>query len=65
MTGHQNVSDILNQRGVDHAQRETALLLVQADGQPVWLLGHRIDRRSALPEKGKARQILSLTWTPA
>ena len=65
MTGHQNVSDILNQRGVDHAQRETALLLVQADGQPVWLLGHRIDRRSALPENGKARQILSLTWTPA
>ena len=50
---------------MDHAQRETALLLVQADGQPVWLLGHRIDRRSALPENGKARQILSLTWTPA
>lgn len=65
MTGSQSVSDILTQRGVDHALRKQALLLTQSDGRAAWLVGHRIDRRAALPNTGSAIRTLSLTWTPA
>ena len=52
MDGHR-VSDILDRRGVAHGAR-SALMVVQANGCPAWLVGHRIDRRAALPHPGGA-----------
>ena len=66
MDGHQNVSDILNRRGVAHSARSAALMVVQANGCPAWLVGHRIDRRAALPHpEGSRGPVLLLTWQPA
>ena len=66
MEGQQSISDILTQRKVPHVDRDHALLVVQADGRPVWLVGHRIDRRTALPLDGNpADRVLCLTWDPA
>lgn len=66
MDGHQNVSDILNRRGVAHGARPAALMVMQANGCPAWLVGHRIDRRAALPRpEGNQGPVLLLTWQPA
>lgn len=64
MQGSQSVSDILTQRGVDHTRRKDALLVTQANGRAAWLVGHRIDRRAALPNAGPIPRMLSLSWTP-
>ena len=64
MDGHQSVADILTQRKVAHGDRPSALLLEDALGTAVWLVGHRIDRRAALPaawpEDGL--EVLTLRW---
>lgn len=64
MDGHQSVADILTQRKVAHGDRPSALLLEDALGTAVWLVGHRIDRRNALPtvwpEDGL--EVLTLRW---
>ena len=64
MDGHQSVADILTQRKVAHGDRPSALLLEDGLGTPVWLVGHRIDRRAALPaawpEDGM--EVLTLRW---
>lgn len=67
MEGQQSVSDILTQRKVPHASRSQVLLLEDAEQYPVWLVGHRIDRRVALPETVSARgiDVLNLHWFPA
>ena len=67
MEGHQSVADILTQRKVGHADRPSALLLEDAGGMPVWLVGHRIDRRAALPDAWPedGLDLLTLRWVPA
>ena len=67
MDGHQSVADILTQRKVAHADRSSALLLEEASGMPVWLVGHRIDRRAALPNAWPedGLDVLTLRWVPA
>ena len=67
MTGKQNVSDVLTQRKVPHASRSQVLLLEDAEQHPAWLLGHRIDRRVALPDAVSLAglDILTLHWFPA
>ena len=67
MDGHQSVADILTQRKVAHADRPSALLLEEAGGMPVWLVGHRIDRRAALPDAWPedGLDLLTLRWDPA
>ena len=67
MKGQQSVSDILTQRKVPHLFRSQVLLLEDAEGSPAWLVGHRIDRRVALPERGLSRNldVLYLHWSPA
>ena len=66
MEGHQTVSDILTQRKVPHALRSDVLLLEDAVGLPAWLVGHRIDRRAALPGTSDAQDlhVLTLRWHP-
>ena len=67
MDGHQSVADILSQRKVAHADRSSALLIEEASGMPVWLVGHRIDRRAALPNAWPedGLDVLTLHWVPA
>lgn len=66
MKGSQKASDILTQRGVAHSHRQGALIVVASDGQPLWLVGHRIDRRAALPaEDQRTGRVLCMTWNPA
>ena len=67
MDGQQSVSDILTQRKVLHASRSQVLLLEDAEQHPAWLVGHRIDRRVALPETVSPRglDVLTLHWFPA
>ena len=65
MKGSQNVSDILTQRKVPASQRQHQWLLLNSAGQPLWLVGHRIDRRAALPlplDKGQYRRLLRMSW---
>ena len=64
MDGHQSVADILTQRKVAHADRPSALLVEDASGMPVWLVGHRIDRRAALPDAWPedGLDLLTLRW---
>ena len=64
--GHQTVADILTQRKVAHADRPSALLIEDAGGIPVWLVGHRIDRRAALPDAWPedGLNLLTLRWVP-
>ena len=66
MDGQQTVSDILTQRKVPHASRPQMLLLEDAEQHPAWLVGHRIDRRVALPEtvSPTGLDILTLHWFP-
>ena len=64
MDGHQSVADILTQRKVANGDRPSALLLEDALGTAVWLVGHRIDRRAALPTAWPkdGLEILTLRW---
>ena len=64
MDGHQSVADILTQRKVAHGDRPSALLLEDAHGTAVWLVGHRIDRRVALPTEWPedGLEVLTLRW---
>ena len=64
MDGHQSVADILTQRKVAHGDRPSALLLEDALGTAVWLVGHRIDRRAALPAAWPkdGLEVLTLRW---
>jgi len=66
MDGHQSVADTLTQRKVAHGDRPSALLLEDASGMPVWLVGHRIDRRAALPDAWPedGLNLLTLRWVP-
>ena len=64
MDGHQSVADILTQRKVAHGDRPSALLLEDVCGMPIWLVGHRIDRRAALPTAWPegGLEVLTLRW---
>jgi tRNA(Ile)-lysidine synthase len=64
MDGHQSVADILTQRKVANGDRPSALLLEDALGTAVWLVGHRIDRRAALPTAWPkdGLEVLTLRW---
>ena len=64
MDGHQSVADILTQRKVAHGDRPSALLIEDALGTAVWLVGHRIDRRAALPAAWPkdGLEVLTLRW---
>lgn len=67
MQGSQSVSDILTQRKVPASQRQTQWLVQDKTGQPLWLVGHRIDRRAALPrpfDPSQGQRVLRLCWTP-
>ena len=64
MEGHQSVADILTQRKVTHSNRPSTLLLEDACEKPVWIVGHRIDRRAALPDAWPedGLDLLTLRW---
>lgn len=67
MQGSQSVSDILTQRKVPSSKRQIQWVIQDNVGQPLWLVGHRIDRRAALPQPldpTRGQQVLRLVWTP-
>ena len=67
MTGTQSVSDVLTQRKVSASLRQHQWMVVDHTGQPLWLVGHRIDRRAALPQPidpAHGRGVLRLSWSP-
>jgi len=67
MTGSQSVSDILTQRKTPASQRQNQWLVQDETGQPLWLVGHRIDRRAALPkpfDPSQGHRVLRMCWKP-
>lgn len=52
MNGSKLVSDFLTDRKVSLAERRAQLVLADADGRILWVVGHRIDGRVALHGEG-------------
>jgi len=67
MSGSQSVSDILTQRKVPASERHRQWVLQDDSGHLIWLVGHRIDQRAALPKPSDSTQnmrVLRLHWKP-
>ena len=53
MHGTKLVSDFFNDNNFTTFQKKTTLILVDSDGQIVWIVGHRIDDRFKITDKTK------------
>lgn len=53
MHGTKLVSDLFNDNNFTTFQKKTTLILVDNDGQIVWIVGHRIDDRFKITDKTK------------
>lgn len=62
MSGHQRISDLLNQHHWPRHSRTDAHVLVDAHGDILWLIGVRTAQCGALSPK--TQNILRLTWVP-
>jgi len=62
MSGHQRISDLLNQHHWPRHSRADAHVLVDALGNLLWLIGIRTAQRGALTPE--TQNILRLTWVP-
>ena len=59
--GSRLVSDLLTDRRVPPSERGDALVL-EAGGEIVWLVGHRLAQRAAVGDAGRA--VVRLVWAP-
>ncbi|MBL7964501.1 MAG: tRNA lysidine(34) synthetase TilS [Flavobacteriales bacterium] len=62
MTGHKRLMDLLAERKVPIAMRILTPVLCDANGEVVWLVGHRIaDRVKVRPD---TKRVLRVDWSP-
>jgi hypothetical protein len=54
------VSDILNDAGVQGAQKTSACVLVSGDGEPAWLVGQRISEEHAA--RAASKHVWRVEW---
>lgn len=60
MTGHKNVSDLLNEAGIPSLRKAGHPLLTTAEGEIVWVCGIRIGERFRVTDA--TRRVLQLTY---
>ena len=67
MHGQTNVSDVLTQAKLPHAQRPSALVVERAhDGCLLWVVGHKVSEHLRLnPTKFEGQSGFSMSFTPA
>ena len=62
MKGTKLVSDFLKDQKVPLLERRKQLVLTDAEGSVVWLVGRRVDDRAAI-RRGQTHRVLTVKWT--